>query len=96
MQRLFEGLPIVRFFPESGQRKESKMNTEDGLKELLMGLVGEEGCGIACDDADIYQDDDGWKLRLCGFLEPWKLGTSESAARASLVELARMGFGLSR
>jgi hypothetical protein len=71
------------------------MDATAGLKETLMGLVGEEGCGIACDDADLYQDDEGYKLKLCGFLEPWKLGASEAEAKAALVELARMGFGVS-
>jgi len=71
------------------------MDTDAGLKETLLRLVGEEGCGIACDDADLYQDDEGYKLKLCGFLEPWKLGTSEAEAKTALVELARMGFGMS-
>ncbi len=71
------------------------MNTGDGLKQALMDLVGEEGCGIACDDADIYEDSDGWKLKLCGFMAPWELGRSEAEARDTLRDLARMGFGVS-
>ena len=32
---------------------------------------------------------------LCGFMEPWKLGTTIDEARATLAELGSMRFGLS-
>ena len=71
----------------------------DGHRELmdkLLEVVGEEGCGISCEeDADIFQDEEGWKLRLCGFAEPWKLGSTIAEAKAALTELGSMQFGLS-
>ncbi len=71
----------------------------DGHRELvdtLLEVMGDEGCGVSCEEnADIFQDDEGWKLRLCGFMEPWKLGTTVSEARAALTELGSMHFGLS-
>jgi hypothetical protein len=71
----------------------------DGHRELmdrLLEIMGEEGCGVSCeDDADIFHDDEGWKLMLCGFMEPWELGTTIDEAKATLTELGSMRFGLS-
>jgi hypothetical protein len=43
----------------------------------------------------VFKDEEGWKMILEGFMEPWKLGQSVEEAIASLREYARMGFGLS-
>jgi len=70
----------------------------EGRKELLAYLkdtVGEEGCGVSCDDADIFHDQKGWNLMLCGFLEPWPLGETVEEAKASIKEYASQGFGMS-
>ncbi len=71
----------------------------DGHQELmgkLFEIMGEEGCGTTCeDDADIFHDEQGWKLMLCGFMEPWKLGTTIDEAKATLKEFGSMRFGLS-
>jgi hypothetical protein len=40
-------------------------------------------------------DDEGWKMMLEGFMEPWKLGQTLEEAKTSLREYGRMGFGLS-
>ena len=61
----------------------------------LMDELGEEGCGVSCEEATVFQDDEGWKMMLEGFMEPWKLGRTVEEARASIREYARMGFGLS-
>jgi hypothetical protein len=72
------------------------MDDQKQIRETLLEILGEEGCGITCeDDADILHDEEGWKLMLCGFMEPWKLGTTVEEARASLREFGSMGFGLS-
>ncbi len=63
------------------------------LKELY-DVLGEEGCGMSCEEADIFQDEEGWKMNLGGFMEPWKLGRTVSEARDSIREYASMGFGL--
>jgi hypothetical protein len=60
-----------------------------------MDILGEEGCGVACEEATIFQDEEGWKMMLEGFMEPWKLGQTLAEAKTSIREYARMGFGLS-
>jgi hypothetical protein len=67
-------------------------------KEILKSLfdaIGEEGCGITCEEADIFEDEEGWKMFLEGFMEPWFLGKSVEEAKASIKEYASMRFGLS-
>ncbi len=72
------------------------MDGQQELRDKLFEIMGEEGCGIACeDDADIFHDEQGWKLMLCGFMEPWKLGATIDEAKVTLAELGSMRFGLS-
>ena len=71
------------------------MSDREKILEALMDVLGEEGCGVSCEEATIYQDDEGWKMVLEGFMEPWKLGLTVEDARASIKEYAEMGFGLS-
>ena len=72
------------------------MDDQRKIRETLIEILGEEGCGITCeDDADILHDEEGWKLMLCGFMEPWKLGATVDEARAALRDLGSMRFGLS-
>ena len=61
----------------------------------LMDFLGEEGCGVSCEEATVFHDDEGWKVMLEGFMEPWTLGRTVEEARASIKEYAQMGFGLS-
>ncbi|MBW2409855.1 MAG: hypothetical protein JRF72_08670 [Deltaproteobacteria bacterium] len=71
------------------------MNDRENIKHALMQVIGEEGCGVACQEATIFEDEDGWKMMLEGFMEPWKLGDSVEEAKASIREYAGMGFGMS-
>ncbi|MEE9495878.1 MAG: hypothetical protein V3V39_05070 [Desulfobacterales bacterium] len=71
------------------------MSDREKILAALMDVLGEEGCGVSCEEATIFRDDEGWKMMLEGFMEPWKLGQSVEEARASIKEYARMGFGLS-
>ena len=72
------------------------MEEQAQIRETLLEILGEEGCGITCEDnVDILHDDEGWKLMLCGFMEPWKLGATVDEARAALREPGTMHFGLS-
>ncbi len=71
------------------------MGDREQILEALMDVLGEEGCGVSCEEATIFQDDEGWKMMLEGFLEPWKLGQTVEEAEASIKEYANMGFGLS-
>lgn len=71
------------------------MSERETILNELMQVVGEEGCGVSCEEASIFQDEDGWKMMLEGFMEPWKLGRTVSEAKAAIREYARMGFGLS-
>jgi len=72
------------------------MEERTQIRQTLLEILGEEGCGITCEDnVDILHDEDGWKLMLCGFMEPWKLGATVDEARAALRDLGAMRFGLS-
>jgi hypothetical protein len=50
------------------------MNDREIILNKLMDVLGEEGCGVSCQEATVFQDDEGWKMMLEGFMEPWKLG----------------------
>lgn len=71
------------------------MTDKAEIRKELMDAIGEEGCGVSCEEADIFHDEDGWKMKLEGFMEPWKLGSSVEEAKKSIREYAKMGFGLS-
>jgi hypothetical protein len=71
------------------------MGDRDKILTALMDVLGEEGCGVSCEEATIFKDDEGWKMMLEGFMEPWKLGQTVEEAKASIKEYSRMGFGLS-
>jgi hypothetical protein len=81
--------------PQNGAEKETLMMAGTELRKTLLDALGEEGCGVACDEADIVEGEQGWTLNLCGFMEPWQLGKSEAEAEASLKGLASMRFGMS-
>ena len=71
------------------------MGDRENILDALMQVIGEEGCGVACEEATVFKDEEGWKMILEGFMEPWKLGQSVEEAKARIREYARMGFGLS-
>jgi len=71
------------------------MDERGEILSFLMDVIGEEGCGASCSDADIFQDKEGWKMMLEGFMEPWLLGKTAEEAKVSIKEHATMGFGLS-
>ncbi len=71
------------------------MGDREIILSELMDVLGEEGCGVSCEEATLFQDDEGWKMMLEGFMEPWKLGTTVEEATASIREYAQMSFGLS-
>ncbi len=71
------------------------MDDRNIILSELMDVLGEEGCGVSCEEATLFQDDEGWKMMLEGFLEPWKLGQTVDEAKTRIREYASMGFGLS-
>ena len=71
------------------------MNDKTEIRQELVAAVGEEGCGVSCEEADIFQEEGVWKMKLEGFMEPWKLGASVEEAKQRIREYAKMGFGLS-
>ncbi|MGD8740625.1 MAG: hypothetical protein PVG34_09965 [Desulfobacterales bacterium] len=71
------------------------MSDREKILAALMDVLGEEGCGVSCEEATIFKDDEGWKMMLEGFMEPWKLGQTVEEAQASIKAYAGMGFGLS-
>lgn len=74
---------------------EHAMNEKEAILSTLMDAIGEEGCGMACEEATVYKDDSGWQLMLEGFMGPWKLGKTVEEAQTSIREFSKMGFGLS-
>jgi hypothetical protein len=71
------------------------MSARQEILATLMEVLGEEGCGVSCEEATLFNDEEGWKMMLEGFMEPWKLGQTVEEARASIREDAEMSFGLS-
>ena len=71
------------------------MSDREQILAALMQKIGEEGCGVSCAEAMVFKDEDGWKMMLEGFMEPWELGHTLQEAKASIEEYAKMGFGLS-
>ena len=71
------------------------MADREKILEALMEVLGEEGCGVSCEEATIFQDEECWKMMLEGFMEPWKLGQTLEEAKASIKDFANMSFGLS-
>jgi hypothetical protein len=71
------------------------MEGHNELIKHLIQVIGEEGCGGACDAKSIFHDEDGWKLYLCTFMEPWFLGKTVEEAKGAIDAYADMGFGLS-
>ena len=71
------------------------MSDREKILTALMDVLGEEGCGVSCEEATIFRDDEGWKMMLEGFMEPWNLGQTVEEAKANISEYAGMGFGLS-
>jgi hypothetical protein len=75
--------------------EDTKMEGPYELRKALLDTVGEEGCGgVSCNEAEVFFDEEGWKLMMCGFMEPWKLGKTMEEARQRLREYCAMGFGL--
>jgi hypothetical protein len=70
------------------------MDGQQELRDKYCEILGNAGCGSMCDDdVDIFHDEQGWKLMLCGFMEPWKLGTTIDEAKATLAEFGSMKYG---
>ena len=76
-------------------KEDNGMGEKFEIMTLLLDVIGEEGCGVSCSDADVFQDEEGWKMMLEGFMEPWYLGKTVEEAKAQIKEYASMGFGLS-
>ena len=70
------------------------MTEKEEILNFLMETIGEEGCGVACKEAEIVKDQTGWKLFLEGFMEPWPIGKTVEEAKSNIKKYASMGFGL--
>ena len=71
------------------------MSEKGELLDELMAVIGEEGCGASCSEAEIFHDEEGWKMMLEGFMAPWNLGATVEEAKSAIRQYAAMGFGLS-
>jgi hypothetical protein len=96
----------MRKTPAGGMRKrtaawsahdieDAEMSERKELLQELMDVIGEEGCGVLCEEATVYKDTEGWKMLLEGFMEPWPLGQTVEEAKTRIREYGAMGFGLS-
>jgi hypothetical protein len=70
------------------------MSEKAEILAYLTEIIGEEGCGVSCEDAEIFKDEEGWKLMLEGFMAPWPIGKTVEEAKAAIKEYASQGFGL--
>jgi len=71
------------------------MEEKKEILNVLMEVIGEEGCGVSCQEAEVFKDEEGWKMFLEGFMEPWFIGKTAEEAKTSIREYASMRFGLS-
>lgn len=71
------------------------MDERSDILSFLLEAIGKEGCGVSCSDAEVFKDEDGWKMMLEGFMEPWFLGETVEEAKLRIKEYASMSFGLS-
>jgi hypothetical protein len=79
-----------------GYLKEEKIMEEKAeILKALMEIIGEEGCGVSCEEAEVFKDEEGWKMFLEGFMEPWYIGKTAEEAKIRIREYASMRFGLS-
>jgi hypothetical protein len=76
-------------------KRRQSMKDKKEIRKVLYETVGEEGCGAVCSEADIFHDEEGWKLMMEGFMGPWNIGKTVEEARQTLRELGSQGFGLS-
>jgi hypothetical protein len=70
------------------------MTEKEEILNFLMEIIGEEGCGVTCKEAEIFKDQSGWKIFLEGFMEPWYIGKTVEEAKSNIKKYASMGFGL--
>ena len=70
------------------------MSEREDILGFLMDIIGEEGCGVSCEEAEVFKDETGWKMFLGGFMEPWYLGKTPQEAKNRIKEYASQGFGL--
>jgi hypothetical protein len=75
-------------------RKQDIMNDRERILMTLKDVIGEEGCGVSCEQAEVFRDEEGWKFLLEGFMEPWPLGKTVEEAEARIKEYASQGFGM--
>ena len=71
---------------------ESGMDEKREILSVLMDAVGEDECGVSCENATLYKDTEGWQLMLGCFMGPWNLGRTVEEARASIHQYASMTF----
>jgi hypothetical protein len=71
------------------------MNDREEIARFLYDVIGEEGCGVSCSEAEFFEDEKGWNMMLEGFMEPWYIGKTVEEAKVRIKEYASMGFGLS-
>jgi hypothetical protein len=74
--------------------QEVDMSEVEQIVSYLMETIGEDACGSVCCAPEVFRDQDGWKLRMEGFMEPWKIGATVDEAKTTIKELASMRFGL--
>jgi hypothetical protein len=59
-----------------------------------MDTIGEQGCGVSCEGAEVFEDETGWSMFLEGFMEPWYLGSMAEEAKSRIKAYDSQGFGL--
>jgi len=50
------------------------MNARAEIVKFLYDVIGEEGCGVSCSEAEGFRDERGWNMMLEGFYGAWFIG----------------------
>ena len=68
------------------------MSEKEEILSALMDAVGADECGVNCEEAELYKDEEGWQLMMGCFMGPWNLGQTVEEAKASIDEYSKMTF----
>jgi hypothetical protein len=75
-------------------KRRNIMTEKEEIINFLMEIIGEEGCGVSCKEAEVFKGQTGWMMFLEGFMEPWYIGKTVEEAKRNIKAYASMGFGL--
>ncbi|MGD8252670.1 MAG: hypothetical protein PVF20_10160 [Desulfobacterales bacterium] len=70
------------------------MDDHQEIEAIVRDAFGEDCCGSACCEMDLFTDDGVWMIQLEGFMAPWPLGRTAAEVKAALAAYAQSGLGM--